>query len=619
MKKIIPLLLLLFASCLASAQKVSRDTILLNEITIVSTTKTQVARNQIPATVSVVSRNEIEDSGESAVLSVLSGRVSGLFVTERSTTGFGVSSGSAGTVNIRGVGSGNKVLMLFDGQPQYAGLFGHHLPDAYVSSDAEKVEVIRGPGSLLYGSNAMGGVINVISRRPHQNGIHGQGQIQYGSYNTQKYMANAGLNEDRLNAFVSINHNRTDGHRDNSKFYITNGFAKAGYKISPNWGLSGNAMFAKFKTNNPGSVTQPMTENRADVLRSSYSVSVENDYEKTSGAVKAFYNYGNHEVNDGWKNGKPREYLFQSRDHNAGVMAYQSLRLFSDNLLTAGLDYKNWGGKAWNQYPDRDEDLADKSVNETAVYLLMQQSLFKSLTLNAGIRLEMNDVFGNEWIPQAGIAYRVSNNMTLKSSLSKGFRSPNIRELYMFIPANNPDLKPESMMNYDFSVLHELMGGRLNLELTAFFINGKDMIQQIPIDGKQKNVNTGSFINKGFEFAANYYITSGLKLMATYSYLYTNKAIVAAPKHMAFVEVNYKTGAFSFNLNTQYIDKLYTATGNNPRNENYLLFNARIGYQLTKQVSFFVNGENLTARKYMINDGFPMPKATFMSGANFTF
>ncbi|MDH6310975.1 outer membrane cobalamin receptor [Dysgonomonas sp. PFB1-18] len=618
MKKHIFRFLLLSSSCWISAQEVSRDTISLNEITIVSTTKTQIARSQVPATVSVVSRSEIEDSGESAVLSVLSGRVPGLFVTERSTTGFGVSSGSAGAVNIRGVGSGNKVLMLLDGQPQWAGLFGHHLPDAYVSSDAEKAEVIRGPGSLLYGSNAMGGVINVISRRPHLNGIHGQGQIQYGSYNTQKYMANAGLYEDRLNAFVSINHNRTDGHRDNSKFYITNGFAKAGYKISPNWDFSGNAMIAKFKTNNPGSITQPMIENWADVLRSSYSVSVENDYGKTSGAVKAFYNYGNHEVNDGWKNGKPREYLFQSRDHNAGIMAYQSLRLFSGNLVTAGLDYKNWGGKAWNQYPDRDDDLADKSVNETAVYLLIQQSLFKSLTLNAGVRLEMNDVFGNEWIPQAGIAYRVSDNTTLKTSLSKGFRSPNIRELYMFIPAN-PDLKPESMMSYDFSVLHELIERKLNLEFTAFFIDGKDMIQQISIDGKPKNINTGSFINKGFEFAVNYRIMPGLKLMATYSYLYTDKPIVAAPKHMAFVEANYKTGAFSFNLNSQYIDGLYTVTGNNPRTENYLLFNGRIVYQLTKQVSFFVNGENLTARKYMINDGFPMPKATFMSGVNFTF
>lgn len=97
------------------------------------------------------------------IVAVLSQHVPGLFVTQKGITGFGVSAGAAGTVNIRGVGSGNKVLMLFDGQPQWAGVFGHSLPDTYVASDVERVEVIRGPGSLLYGSNAMGGVVNIIT------------------------------------------------------------------------------------------------------------------------------------------------------------------------------------------------------------------------------------------------------------------------------------------------------------------------------------------------------------------------------------------------------------------------------------------------------------------------
>lgn len=109
-------------------------------------------------------------------------------------TGFGVSSGSAGTVNIRGVGQGNKVLMLFDGQPQWAGVFGHSLPDTYVASDIERVEVIRGPGSLLYGSNAMGGVVNIITRQHKQQGRRTQARVMFGSYNTQKYMINNGYN-----------------------------------------------------------------------------------------------------------------------------------------------------------------------------------------------------------------------------------------------------------------------------------------------------------------------------------------------------------------------------------------------------------------------------------------
>ena len=107
---------------------------------VVSANKIHVNRNSVPLSISVIEREEIEASSESALLPVLSERVPGLFVSEKGITGFGVSEGAAGTVNIRGVGQGNKVLMLFDGQPQWAGLFGHSLPDTYVASDVEKVE-----------------------------------------------------------------------------------------------------------------------------------------------------------------------------------------------------------------------------------------------------------------------------------------------------------------------------------------------------------------------------------------------------------------------------------------------------------------------------------------------
>ena len=89
---------------------------------VVTANKLLVNRNTVPLSISVVERSEIEASSESALLPVLSQRVPGLFVTQKGITGFGVNTNSAGTVNIRGIGQGNKVLMLFDGQPQWAGV-----------------------------------------------------------------------------------------------------------------------------------------------------------------------------------------------------------------------------------------------------------------------------------------------------------------------------------------------------------------------------------------------------------------------------------------------------------------------------------------------------------------
>ena len=233
---------------------------------VVSANKIHVNRNSVPLSISVIEREEIEASSESALLPVLSERVPGLFVTEKGITGFGVSEGAAGTVNIRGVGQGNKVLMLFDGQPQWAGLFGHSLPDTYVASDVEKVEVIRGPGSLLYGSNAMGGVVNIITRQHNQPGRRTQARIMYGSYNTQKYMINNGYNIGNFSSYISLNHDRTDGHRPDSKFHITNGFAKLGYKIDDHYKVTGDVSLAKFKNQNPGEITNPLIDNIMNIL-----------------------------------------------------------------------------------------------------------------------------------------------------------------------------------------------------------------------------------------------------------------------------------------------------------------------------------------------------------------
>lgn len=591
---------------------------------VVSATKIEVNKNSVPMSVSVIDRNEIEASSESALLPVLSQRVPGLFVTQKGITGFGVSEGAAGTVNIRGVGQSNKVLVLFDGQPQWAGVFGHALPDTYVASDVERVEVIRGPGSLLYGSNAMGGVINIITRHQKEEGRTTQARVMFGSYNTQKYMINTGYNAGKFSSFISINHDRTDGHRVDSEFRMTNGFAKLGYTLTDHYKVTGDLSLAKSKYQNPGKITAPIRDNIMDILRGTTSFALENKYEKSSGAVRAFYNWGNHEINDGlpvFSSVANNGYLFRSDDHNYGVLLYQSFRLLKDNLFTVGVDYKNWGGHAWNDsIIGLDKDLVDKSVSETAGYIIMQQDLFEKVSLNAGVRYEHNSTFGGEWVPQAGITYRPVSGNTLKASLSKGFRSPNLREMYMF-PPQNPDLNPERMMNYEMSVGQSLLEGKLFAELTAFYIDGSNMIEVTRIDGRPKNVNTGSFTNKGVEFEAAFTASNKLMFDVNYSYLHTSKALLAAPAHKFFVNATYTPGRFTFNVNIQSIFDLYVNTVT-PVKEDYTLLNAKAAYRLgsmRKGLNLFVKGENLTATRYTINEGFPMPKAIVMGGFDITF
>lgn len=622
------------AVCLATAAENSvepepADTLIRIPEVLVTAMKTGTAARNVPLSITSVSREQIERSSESALLPVLSQQVPGLFVTQRGIMGFGVSDGAAGTVNIRGVGQGNKVLMLFDGQPQWAGVFGHALPDTYVASDVERVEVVRGPASLLYGSNAMGGVVNMITRSQTEDGAATRARVMYGSYNTQKYMVNNGVRYGKFNSFVSVNHDRTDGHRDNTDFNITNGFVRLGYEPSRYFKIGGNASVAYYETSNPGAEETPIFDSRMHIWRGTASVSAEDRFEKSRGAIQLFYNWGNHEINDGHTaHEAPTDFLFHTKDYNYGVLAYQSFFLWSGNQFTAGVDYKHWGGKAWNAYFSGDrKDLVDRSVSETAGYAAMQQELASMLTLNAGVRYEHNSAFGGEWVPQAGFTLNPFESTLLKASFSKGFRSPNIRELYLtWGPRNqaNPDLKPEHMLNYEVAIGQYFQHRRYFAEVTLFYIDGKNMIQLQTLDGNRRQLaNSGEFTHKGIEFDGYAQLTKRLRLSVNYSFLHTSRDIEAAPKHKAFADLVFTPGRFTVDLNTQAIFGLLLKSSSGEfQSEDYALLNARVAYRFgedKRNLQLFVKGENLTNTSYSINAGYPMPGIVVMGGVEVKF
>lgn len=141
---------------------------------VVTGTRNETDVRHLPMTVSVVNRSQIEKRYEPSLLPVLTEQVPGFFTTARGVMGYGVSTGAAGGMSLRGIGGSptTGLLVLIDGHPQYMGLMGHPIADAYQSMLAERVEVLRGPASVLYGSNAMGGVVNIVTRRQQEEGVN---------------------------------------------------------------------------------------------------------------------------------------------------------------------------------------------------------------------------------------------------------------------------------------------------------------------------------------------------------------------------------------------------------------------------------------------------------------
>lgn len=611
MKKIKFVIMLLCIGLYSYARETVKDSVQLEDV-VVTGSKFETSRELIPLSVSQISADNIKQSGHYNVLSTLSAYVPGVFITERNILGFGVATGGSGSINIRGVsinnGVGNypntQVLVLIDGHPQYQGIFGHPLPDAYVASDVEKVEVIRGPASVLYGSNAMAGAVNIITKKQQTEGLSATVNAVYGSYNTQKYAGTFGFKKDKLSLFVSANHASTDGTRENTDFKISNGYLKAAYELSRHWKITADLSMAQYEANDNGKVSPPAPSPipfHIDVLRGKAALSVENKYDKLDGAIKLYHNFGEHDLSDG----------FKSTDRNSGLMIYQNYRLFDQTHVTAGLDAKQYGGHAIDPKPMIPVDTTE-IVYELAGYALIHQKLFEFVDLNAGLRFEHNSVFGNEWVPMVGAAARAGETTNFKASVSKGFRSPTVMELYLYAP--NAALKPERMMNYELSWLQSYMANRLSTELTAFWVEGENMIQVVG-GTPPKRQNTGTFSNRGIEFAAKYRITNQFNVQANYTFLDMEKKIVAAPKHQFNINLNYQYKMVNFNVAAQHVNTLYASL--TPESiQQFTLFNTRISTKITKQLDVFLAGHNLLNQQYQINDGYPMPGINFHGGLN---
>ena len=598
------------------------DTVKLKEVIVTAPLKTNP--DLIPLNVTQVTSDEIEKSGESSLLPVLVSKVPGLFVTERGFAGYGVSGGSAGEVNIRGVGQGNKVLFMIDGQPQWAGVFGHSLADTYVANGVEKIEVVKGPSSLLYGSNAMGGSINLVTHTQREDGLTGRTRAMFGSFTTQKFALSTGYKKGRFSATLSGQLDRSNGYRAGSSFWLANEFAQLKYAVSDYWSVAGMLDMTQTHANNPGTVQDPLENMWTDVFRGTGGIYVKNNYSNMDGGVQGYINWGRNNVDDGNTPGTtPKDYIFHSTDYNMGFTAYESFYLWQANILSAGIDFQHWGGHVWNTNK-ADEALrtseAKHHVNEIAGYVMMQQGFLNDLlNINGGVRLQHGSSYGNIWVPQAGIIVKPGKNSQIKGSFSKGFRAPNIRELYLYPPAN-PDLKPEYMLNYELSYRQHFLDYRLMVGAALFFIDGKNMIQTVRVDGRPRNINTGRFHNKGFEVESSYKILQNLQASASWSYLHTDSDNLYSPKNKLNVEISYAPGNFSFTLEEMSI---WSMKNGNPDGctENYSLLNLRAAYTMGLKipVTLSVKIDNITNKHYEIIYGCPMPGTTIMGCVEFSF
>lgn len=591
------------------------DTVLNIQEVVVTGSNSPVQKNLLPYTVSVLGQGRLQSTGDTQVLSAISGMVPSLFVTQRSIFGFGVSNnGGSGAIKIRGVGNNGSVLMMVDGQPQFAGIYSHHVADFYDKEFVERVEVLRGPGSVLYGSNAMGGAINVISKYPDREGVKTILSSQYGSYNTWLSSLTNTAKFGKLTSMLSASYSRTDGNVDNFDFKQVDVYAKLGYEISEHWKSAVDYTFMNFKGNDPiyPKLSNPQSVDiyHQDIIRGEASLSVADNFDAVSGLGRIYYSYGNHFIDD------PKH--FHSKDDRLGIMIYQNFMPWRGSNATIGLDFDTYSGAIpmSGGRPVSETNLgalSRKTIVEYSPYITVAQSVAGDLlNLNAGLRIANSNKFNTQVVPQFGFAVNPGQGMVIKGNLAMGYRNPSFKELYLYRMAN-PDLEPEKMMNYEVS-LGKRFSRYFSVDLTAYYSRGTDMIQTVD----QKNVNTGKFINKGIEVSASSHPLDNLRLYASYSYLHTSlDNLVGAPKNQYYLGADLRLWKrLDVSADVKGVGGLFVAE--NVKHQNYALLNLKFNYEVCHYLALFLRLENITDARYMINRGYEMPGFTALGGFKVT-
>lgn len=590
------------------------DSLLHQELSevVVTGTNEAVDGRRLPYTVSIIKSAEIEAASSNRVLDILTGRVPSFFVTQRNILGYGVSNGGAGHIKLRGVGGdrASGVLMMVDGQPQFAGIYSHHIGDFYTRQNVERVEVLRGPGSVLYGSNAMAGVVNVVTKGVHKEGFAGSLNAEYGSRNTLTSSLSGTWRRGKAWAMASATYDHTDGTVRRFDFSQVSGYAKAGYDFSDNWKSYVDYTIVRFDDRDPiyPSLSRPGSNDIycQDVLRGEASAVFSNSFASTNGTARIYYSYGNHYIDD------PRH--FHSTDDRLGVLLYQNFAPWRSASATVGFDFARYTGRipvsGGNAHkPGSLATIDRKAIVEYSPYLTLSQQLLSGrMCVSAGVRGALSDKFGARAIPQGGVAVNLNGGLSFKASVAMGYRNPSFRELYLYKFAN-PDLKPERMMNYELSANRRFANG-INITLTAYYIRGYDMIEQTPV----RNENTGRFINKGLEATFDYAITPTLRGWASYSWLHTSlHNLTGAPRHQYFIGAQWQP------VRKIYIDASLTGAAHlfvdsTMPYQSFATLNLKARWEVTQLLQITLRADNVTDARYTINRGYPMPGIGIFGG-----
>ncbi len=590
--------------CVSSASEAPADSIKVKYYfnPIVKTgTKAAGAQRDLSASISVIGPRQLEQVSSSAVFDVVNAYVPGLYLTEWNVMGYGAAGSAAGKFSMRGIGGGadTHVMILRNGRPDFMGLMGCTIADEFATDGVERIEVVRGPASFLYGTNASAGVINIISQKRERDGFGTRLKAGYGMYNSQKYSIQHSGKKDEIEYDFTAARRSSDGFRDDARDTYQGNFftGHLGSQIRKKTALEFNASYAEIFLFDPGLITEPKTGDWYDILRYGGDVTLIHQSRWGESYLKVHGNLGRHRFSDGWR----------SSDQMIGVMAYHNVKLSVGNTTTVGFDVKKYGG-----YAEGSMDHIEKEITEYAPYLHIQQLLFGRLIASAGFRLEHHDLYGTVSIPKVGIVLHITDANALRLDFSKGFRSPSIRELYFF-PPHNEDLKPDEIWNMEAGYTQQI-GRTFQIDATVFHNEGDNLIAMAKraLGPGYQYTNVGQVENNGVEIEAAWMPVDRVNLGVSWSAIDMKYEIPNVPKKKTTAFASWQISKLSLSGALIWVQDLIGKDSASPIPHtypmaDYAVVNFSVSYKFFEMFGVDLTVKNVFDADYQTMYGYPMP------------
>ncbi len=582
---------------------------------VVTATKTEVEISDVPQATSVITKEEIMTTPDRSVAEIIQ-RAAGVEVTQYGPVG------ALSLPKIRGSEAG-QVLILLNGRrinDAQSGQFDlSNLPVS--KEDIERIEILRGAASALYGADAMGGVINIITKTPSPV-PYTRASASYGSFGTQEYSL---LHQRKLGPFaygVSLSKEQSRGFRENSDADKWTVGGEIGYAITPQSEVKLSARMIQKEIGVPGSVTFPDPDDRQKdqntLLDLSYQGKITSQLTLN---FKGFHNQYRRTFDpgtQGFSTGSP----FLHKNYATGGELQTTYARGDAHLIN--------GGAEFIQDRVNSSAIGVHEATRGAVYLQDEIEIARPLTATIGLRYDSHSIYKDQFNPRAGAVLRLPGDTRLRASVGRSFRAPTFDDLFWpedAYTAGNPNLQPERAWSYELGG-EKKFGDRAVFKATGFYRKVEDLIiWQMGSDFKFRPNNVKTAEIWGVETEMVFHPFKGLTIPLNYTYLYprdtsTGEPIIFKSKHMANAGVEYVTPfGLKTSLRGRYVQFYVNET--TALNRDYFVADVKVAYDLKVYQNLkgeaFLSLSNVLNRDYQINEGYPMPPRSLNGGVSFAF